>query len=93
MNKIEIVAAVVSIVVSLLGFFLSVRAELKKHNDEFIKRQVDNERRHSAHNRKIYHIEQKILSLDSFLTLRLNELTKRTDELYELFIDYIRGNH
>ena len=90
MNKYNVIAGVVSIVVSMLGFFLAFRAELKKHTDEIVKRRLKEERRHTRNERRILAVEQKISDLESYLTKRLDYLTKRTSELNNFIINIIK---
>ncbi len=80
-------------IVSMLGFFLAIRAELKKHTQQLIDSKLEEEKRHSRHEQRLTVIEQKAAYKDAYITERLDALTRRLGELYELFLEHLREEH
>ncbi len=90
MNKISIIAGVISVIVSVLGFFIAVRSEIKKQTDAMLKAKIEDEKRHSRHEQRLAVIEQKFMHSETYSTKRLDEITRQLGELYEFFLEYLR---
>jgi len=78
------------VIISVLGFFLAVRTELKKQTEAMLRTKIEDEKRHSRHEQRLAVIEQKILHGETYTTKRLDDITRRLGELYEFFLEYIR---
>ena len=90
MNKVSIIAGVVSIVVSLAGFFLAVKSELRKHTESLIKQRIEEEKRHSRNEGRLLMLEERFANAESYLMRRLDELTRSISELYDIIIEQIK---
>lgn len=91
MSKYNVIAGAISIIVSMLGFFLAFRAELKKHTDEIVKKRLEEEKRHFRNECRIYGVKRKLSDVESYLTKRLDRLAEQIGELNKLIFDFIKG--
>lgn len=93
MNNISVIAGVATFVVSMLGFFIAVRVEIKKQSDQLLKARLEEERRHSLHERRLAIIEQQIRNIELGISSRLDMITRTIKELHDLYISHINGRH
>jgi len=93
MNNISLVTGVATFIVSMLGFFIAVRVEIKKQSEHLLKARLDEERRHSMHERRLAIIEQQIRNIELGISSRLDLITRIINELHDLYISHINGRH
>lgn len=93
MNNISLVAGVATFVISMLGFFIAVRVEIKKQSEQLLKSRLDEERRHSMHERRLAIIEQQIQNIELGISGRLDSITRTMNELHDLYISHINRRH
>jgi Na+-translocating ferredoxin:NAD+ oxidoreductase RnfG subunit len=90
MNKFGIIAGVVPVIISILGFFLAIRTEIKKQTEAMLKRKIEEEKRHSRHEQRLAVLEQRTSNSESYVTKRLDDITRRLGELYEFILEYLK---
>ena len=84
-QTIGIIAAVMTLLITFLSFFLAFKGELKKNSNEIIKARISEERRHSSHEQRLSLIEERMNLTEGMITYRLDEISQRLIELNNNF--------
>ena len=90
MSKISVIAGTVSVIISIVGLFLAIRTELKKHNDSLLIAKIEEEKRYSRNEQRLALAEQRIKSCEAHLTKSLDEINSRIDELFNCFFNFLK---
>jgi len=93
MNNISIIAGAATFIVTVLGFFLAVRTELKRNTRQLVESRLKDEKRHSIHERRLAVIERSARNNDFNLVRRLDDINSRIGQLYELYLEHLKEKH
>jgi len=93
MNNLSIIAGAATFIVSMLGFFLAVRTELQRSTRHLLAAKLDDEKRHSLHERRLAVVEQNARTSDCNLVRRLDDINNRISQLYELYLEHLKEQH
>jgi hypothetical protein len=64
MSNVEIIAGVATLIVSVAGLFLAVRAEIRSQHESIIKDKLDAGKRHICHEHKLRSFERRIANIE-----------------------------
>lgn len=89
----NIIIPAVTFIASFLTFFIAFRSELKKNTTKIVKAGIDEERRHSTHERRLAVVEERLAQAEGAIGSRLDEINKRLELIYGLFIQHLKEKH
>ena len=90
MNEIlKISGTIFMFMFTLLSFFLALRSELKKSADQFAELRIENDRRIAFTETSIQVIQEKLNSLEKTISIRMETISDRINEVYDLFLQHL----
>lgn len=87
------IAAVVTFIITLGAFFLAIRTEIQKNTVKFADNILSQEKRHSTHEKRLEHIEDKVHYNECIINNNLNHIRSSIDEIKQNFKEHLAQNH
>ena len=90
MEYIGLTAGVITLLISFFGFYLAMKKELRKNSERSLETSLEEEKRHSAHEKRFLLLGQRVSQMNLIISSKLDEINKNLNSLYELVIEHIK---
>ncbi len=77
MEKISLIIAIITFFVTFASFFFALKIEMKKNSEKLISTKIENEKRHSSHERGIESLDERFTFFEKGIQYRLDEINRK----------------
>ena len=86
MEKISLIIATITFFVTFASFFFALKIEMKKNSEKLINTKIENEKRHSSHERGLDSLNERFTFFEKGIQYRLDEINRKISALQNSFI-------
>lgn len=86
------IASLLTPLIAMVSLVMAVRSELRKSTEQMLCSKLEDEKRHSAHERRMSVLEQRVSYIETALTIRLDEINLRIKEFGNNLSEHTRGD-